>query len=68
MRLRTLGDALLARHLDGEIGRRRAVLAETGTTGRTEQFTPVRLAAEASPGTLIDVQIAGHDGRRLLAA
>ncbi|NVO13353.1 MAG: tRNA (N(6)-L-threonylcarbamoyladenosine(37)-C(2))-methylthiotransferase MtaB [Rhodoplanes sp.] len=68
MRLRTLGDALLTRHLDGEIGHERAVLAETGTIGRTEQFTPVRLTGGASPGTLIDVLIAGHDGRRLLAA
>jgi hypothetical protein len=28
----------------------------------------VRLAAPAAPGALIDVIIAGHDGRQLLAA
>jgi threonylcarbamoyladenosine tRNA methylthiotransferase MtaB len=42
------------------------VLAERGGTGRTEGFTPVRLAAE--PGTLRTVTIAGHDGRALIAA
>jgi hypothetical protein len=29
---------------------------------------PVRLAAPAAPGTILDVTIAGHDGRQLLAA
>jgi threonylcarbamoyladenosine tRNA methylthiotransferase MtaB len=44
------------------------VLTERGGIGRTEQFTPVRLATPAEPGLLIDVAIAGHDGRQLLAA
>ncbi len=67
-RLRERGAAALARHLAGEVGRRRRVLAETNGVGRTEQFTPVRLAAPAAPGTMLDVAIAGHDGRQLLAA
>ena len=67
-RLRERGAAALARHLAGEVGTRRRVLAETGGVGRTEQFTPVRLAAPAAPGTMLDVAIAGHDGRQLLAA
>ena len=66
--LRQDGAAALARHLDGEIGAQRRVLAEGNDTGRTEQFTPVRLAAPAAPGTMIDLTIAGHDGRHLLAA
>jgi threonylcarbamoyladenosine tRNA methylthiotransferase MtaB len=44
------------------------VLAESGCVGRTGQFMPVRLAAPAAPGTILDVTIAGHDGRQLLAA
>ena len=33
------------------------------TLGRTEHFTPVRLAAPVEPGTIVDLAIAGHDGR-----
>jgi threonylcarbamoyladenosine tRNA methylthiotransferase MtaB len=44
------------------------VLTEAGGIGRTEQFTPVRLSAPAGRGLMLDVAIAGHDGRRLLAA
>ena len=65
-RLRAAGEAALLRHLDGEVGRSHRVLAERGGIGRTEGFTPVRIAAE--PGTILDVTIAGHDGRALLAA
>jgi len=66
-RLREKGAAALARHLEGEVGTRRRALAETSGIGRTEQFTPVRLAADAVPGTIVEVTIAGHDGRHLLA-
>jgi hypothetical protein len=34
---------------------------------RTEQFTPVRLNAPLAPGMIVDLVIAGHDGRQLLA-
>ncbi|RAI41947.1 tRNA (N(6)-L-threonylcarbamoyladenosine(37)-C(2))-methylthiotransferase MtaB [Rhodoplanes roseus] len=67
MRLRQRGDALLLQHLENEIGHRRAVLVETGTAGRTEQFTPVKISGGA-PGRIVDVTVTGHDGRRLLAA
>jgi threonylcarbamoyladenosine tRNA methylthiotransferase MtaB len=67
-RLRDKGEAALRRHLDGEIGRRRCVLAETRGVGRTEQFTPVRLWAPVDPGAIFEVAVAGHDGRQLLAA
>ena len=67
-RLREKGEAALRRHLDGEIGAQRAVLTERGGIGRTEQFTPVRLAAPCAPGAMLDVTIGGHDGRQLLAA
>ena len=67
-RLRERGAAALARHLDGEVGARRRVLMETREVGRTEQFTLVRLASPAEPGTILGLTIAGHDGRQLLAA
>jgi len=67
-RLREKGEAALAQYLDGQVGRRRSVLTERGGIGRTEQFTPVRLAAPIEPGVFLDLTIAGHDGRQLLAA
>ena len=66
-RLRLAGAAALRRHLDREIGAHRRVLAESGRLGRTEHFTKVRLDGETEPGMIIDMTIAGHDGRQLLA-
>jgi len=66
--LREAGAAALRRHLESEIGTRRRVLTESNDMGRTEQFTPVRLAARAEPGQIVDVTIAGHDERQLIAA
>jgi hypothetical protein len=43
------------------------VLAE-GAKGRSEHYTQVKLARAAAPGSILDVLITGHDGRRLLAA
>jgi threonylcarbamoyladenosine tRNA methylthiotransferase MtaB len=67
-RLREKGETALTRHLNGEIGARRRVLAESRAVGRTEQFTPVRLAASVEPGVILDLTMMGHDGRQLLAA
>jgi len=67
-RLREKGETVLRGHLDQEVGGRRRVLAEAGALGRTEQFTPVRLAQPIPPGVIVDLTITGHDGRRLLAA
>jgi len=67
-RLRQKGEAALRRHLDAEIGARRCVLAESEREARTEQFTKVRLARPAAPGEILQIEIAGHDGRQLLAA
>jgi threonylcarbamoyladenosine tRNA methylthiotransferase MtaB len=66
--LREQGTAALRRHLMSEVGARRRVLTEANGMARTEQFTPVRLAARAEPGQIVDVTIAGHDGQCLLAA
>ena len=67
-RLRQKGEAALRRHLDGELGATRKVLTESGEMGRTEQFTQIRLAAPVEPGVILDLTVAGHDGRQLLAA
>lgn len=67
-RLRAKGDAALRHHLEGEVGARRAVLTERGGLARTPQFTPVRLAVPAEPGLIMNIEVAGHDGRQLLAA
>lgn len=67
-RLREKGEQALRRHLSGSIGSRRSVLVEKGQTGRTEHFTPVRVARLAAPGTILPLRIAGHDGTRLIAA
>jgi threonylcarbamoyladenosine tRNA methylthiotransferase MtaB len=66
-RLRARGEAALRRHLDAQIGAKRRVLAESAALGRTEHFTKVRLAAPIEPGTVIELAMAGHDGRQLLA-
>jgi len=67
-RLRARGARALRQHLDGEVGAMRRALIETAAQGRTEQFTQVRLATPAEPGTIVDVTIAGHDGKQLIAA
>ncbi len=67
-RLRERGALALARHLDAEIGAMRRVLTESREGGRTEQFTRVRLTRPAEPGQIIELKMAAHDGRQLLAA
>ena len=67
-RLREKGEAALRQHLDSEVGRLKRVLTEAGGIGRTEQFTPVKLAGAAARGLMLDLTVAGHDGRQLIAA
>jgi threonylcarbamoyladenosine tRNA methylthiotransferase MtaB len=71
-RLRERGAVALTRYLDGEIGATRNVLIESDDSGRTEHFASVRLAAPAQtgfiPGAIIELKMASHDGRQLLAA
>jgi threonylcarbamoyladenosine tRNA methylthiotransferase MtaB len=67
-RLREKGEAALRRHLEAQVGARRQVLIESEEVGRTEHFTRVRLAAPTEPAVILDVTVAGHDGRQLLAA
>jgi threonylcarbamoyladenosine tRNA methylthiotransferase MtaB len=67
-RLREKGSAALARHLETKIGSTCRVLTVSRERGHTEQFTPVRLNFPVAAGVLLDLAIAGHDGRQLLAA
>jgi threonylcarbamoyladenosine tRNA methylthiotransferase MtaB len=67
-RLRAKGAAAFARHLDGEVGAQRRVLTESSDGGRTEYFTPVRLASPTEAGVVLDLTVIDHDGRQLLAA
>jgi threonylcarbamoyladenosine tRNA methylthiotransferase MtaB len=67
-RLRDKGQHALRQHLDAQIGTTRQVLAETPAMGRTEHFTAVRLSTPAEPGAVLDLGIAAHDGRQLVAA
>ncbi len=67
-RLRDRGLRALCRHLDAEVGAVRRVLTESCDSGRTEQFTAVKLATPAEPGKILDLTMAAHDGRQLLVA
>jgi threonylcarbamoyladenosine tRNA methylthiotransferase MtaB len=59
-RLRVAGAAALSSFLAGEVGKRRTVLVETGTTGRTEHFAPVRFSHTMQSGAIVSARISGH--------
>jgi threonylcarbamoyladenosine tRNA methylthiotransferase MtaB len=65
-RLREAGAAALRKHLDAQTGKVLRVLTERGGIGHTEDFTRVRIG-DVPPGLVIDLAIAGHDGRALQA-
>jgi threonylcarbamoyladenosine tRNA methylthiotransferase MtaB len=67
-RLREKGEAALEQHFETQIGLKRRVLTVSRERGHTEQFTPVRLSVPIEAGVILDLAIAGHDGRQLLAA
>jgi threonylcarbamoyladenosine tRNA methylthiotransferase MtaB len=67
-RLRERGALALRQYLDTEIGVTRRVLTELGGRGRTEHFIPVKFATPVEPGKILDLTMAAHDGRQLIAA
>ncbi len=67
-RLRAAGDAQVARHLAGQVGRDHAVLMESPLMGRTEQFTEVDFEAPRPEGQIVAAHITGARGARLIAA
>ena len=63
-RMRAKGEAAMAAFMAGRVGRQAAVLVEEDGDGHCEHYLPVRLAAEATPGTILQVAITGvADGR-----
>ena len=64
-RLRAAGEAALQRRLDQELGRRRHILIESSTQGRTEHFIPVGISGD-KPGAVRMLTISGNDGARLM--
>jgi threonylcarbamoyladenosine tRNA methylthiotransferase MtaB len=64
-RLRATGEAALQKRLTSEIGATRHVLIESARQGRTEHFLPVAISG-ATPGAVLSLKIAGHDGARLM--
>ncbi|MEL5876058.1 tRNA (N(6)-L-threonylcarbamoyladenosine(37)-C(2))-methylthiotransferase MtaB [Cereibacter sphaeroides] len=65
--LRTLGEARLLAHLEGERGRTHRVLMEGPRLGRTEQFTEVAFAADQREGRILSATVTGHAEGRLTA-
>ncbi len=65
-RLREVGDVALREHLEAQTGKVLRVLTERGGTGRTEDFSRVKIG-DVSPSQMIDVVIAGNDGKMLEA-
>jgi threonylcarbamoyladenosine tRNA methylthiotransferase MtaB len=66
-RLRELGETMLARHLERQVGKTLRVLAERGGVARAEDFTLVRMP-EARAGEMFEIHVVGHDGRALTPA
>jgi threonylcarbamoyladenosine tRNA methylthiotransferase MtaB len=66
-RLRAAGDAAYISHLAALAGTRQSILVERDGLGRTEGFTLAAVSAGA-PGEIVDADITGHDGARLIAA
>jgi threonylcarbamoyladenosine tRNA methylthiotransferase MtaB len=66
-RLRAAGDAALAAHLAGQVGKVLRVLSERGGLGHTEDFSLVRIGP-VEPSRLIDVAIVASDGKTLEGA
>jgi len=65
-RLRARGDEALRSHLSAERGRIREILVERPGAGRTQHYTPVRIAG-GRPGEILRARITGDDGAALIA-
>jgi threonylcarbamoyladenosine tRNA methylthiotransferase MtaB len=67
-RLRALGEALLARFLQGQIGSVRSLLVERDGTGHTEHFARAQLdpPASAERGQIVAVRVVSADGSSLI--
>jgi threonylcarbamoyladenosine tRNA methylthiotransferase MtaB len=66
-RLRTAGEAALARHLDHQVGRTVTALVEREGRARAEDFTEITFDGAAATGAIVRLTVTGTDGRRALA-
>jgi threonylcarbamoyladenosine tRNA methylthiotransferase MtaB len=66
-RLREAGEAAARTFLAGQQGKVVSILTESGQTGHTEHFAPVRLLTETAPGTLFAGRVIGTADQALLA-
>ncbi|MCZ8269885.1 MAG: tRNA (N(6)-L-threonylcarbamoyladenosine(37)-C(2))-methylthiotransferase MtaB [Beijerinckiaceae bacterium] len=64
-RLRKAGELALLRHLARHAGRTARILVERENVARLDDFTPIRLASPASPGTLRTAKVTGIAGSML---
>jgi len=67
LRLRARGDEALARHLQRKVGARVYGLVERPGLARAEDFTEVAFEGPAEPGSIVPLDVTGHDGRKALA-
>lgn len=65
-RLRAAGQARLHRFLESRAGSTARVLVEKERTGRCEQFAPVRLDRDATPGEVVTARLGARDGDTVL--
>ncbi|QQA43048.1 tRNA (N(6)-L-threonylcarbamoyladenosine(37)-C(2))-methylthiotransferase MtaB [Pelagovum pacificum] len=66
-RLRAAGDAAVARHLGGQVGRQHMVLMENARMGRTEQFAEVTFSADQPESRIVPATIRAVEGHQLAA-
>ena len=66
--LRAAGQQALSHHLDAQVGRTIPVLVERPGVGRADDFTEVRFSGTAIEGSLVAVQISGHDNSAAMGA
>ena len=66
-RLRTAGEGALVKHLDACIGTTATVLVEHDHLARSEHYAAVRLDRAFQSGQVVDAEVEGHDGTRLIA-
>jgi threonylcarbamoyladenosine tRNA methylthiotransferase MtaB len=65
-RVREVGAAALRKHLAAQTGKILSVLTERGGTGRTEDFSRVKID-DLPPSQMIEMVIEGNDGKMLKA-
>ncbi len=66
-RLREAGRTTAHRFLAAHLGRKISVLTESGSTGHSEHFAPVRMVTPTEPGKLLAAHVVGVTDDALLA-